>query len=374
MTGPASPPVAGGQASQALGNTGGPGIGLGGPGLGGPGLGGPGLGGPGLGGPGLGGPSLGGPGLGGPGLGGPGLGGPGLGGPGLGGPGLGGPGLSGLGSDAGGTGGGIQLPTMNLFGGGGGGGGGGGAWNTPSTIQQLQATAVQNPKLDSLCPGKNRRSTDIGAECWAAVWANGGCNAENVPKYEDWHRAQTLEVLVADVVQWANLPDDRHKQGCYGSAGPPVNEPAPPQPAGARGLGGAGGLGGGLGALGGGVGGGRGGMGGLGGGVGGSPQLGQQQQQQQMPPEVVQKIEASLQSPELPNLCPGKTRQSTNVGEECWKKIWGHVGCRETSAPPYEQWHQTQSLEVLVADAAQWASLPSEKHREACYGSSSAEL
>merc|ERR1719229_704906 len=117
-----------------------------------------------------------------------------------------------------------------------------GGSQTPSNIQQMQQEAVRDAKIDSLCPGKTRQSTDIGAECWATVWTNGGCKASNVPQYEQWHQTQSLEVLVADVVQWANLPDERHKQGCYGDAGPPANEPPPPQNTG-LGLGGMGGPG-----------------------------------------------------------------------------------------------------------------------------------
>lgn len=95
--------------------------------------------------------------------------------------------------------------------------GGGAAPN----IAQLQAQAVQDPRLDQLCPGKARSSTDVGRECWKKIWEMGGCKAENAPEYEHWHQIQSLEVLMADVVQWAHLPDERHRQACYGSAGPP---------------------------------------------------------------------------------------------------------------------------------------------------------
>merc|ERR1740121_2419261 len=94
----------------------------------------------------------------------------------------------------------------------------------------------------------------------------------------------------------------------------------------------------------------------------------QQPQAPALPPDVMQKIESAMQDPAFPNLCPGQNRQATGVGEACWRKIWAHVGCLEATTPPYEQWHNTQSLEILVADAAQWASLPSEKHRTTCYG------
>merc|ERR1719183_156376 len=106
-------------------------------------------------------------------------------------------------------------------------GGLGGGSQTPQDIQQMQAKAVQDPQLDALCPGKARQSTNVGAECWTKIWVLAGCRAENVPQYEHWHQLQSLEVLMADAVQWANLPDERHRQGCYGSLGPPQNEPPP---------------------------------------------------------------------------------------------------------------------------------------------------
>jgi hypothetical protein len=245
------------------------------------------------------------------------------------------------------------LPTLNLLGG----TSMGQASATPQHIQQLQAQAVQSPALDTLCPGKQRSSTNIGEECWSKIWTAGGCKAANVPKYEDWHQTQSLEILVGDVVQWAYLPDDRHKQGCHGDNGPPRNEPAPP-------MGPQGGLappGLGMAPQGGGP------LSGPGGmqtplGLGAAPQG------PAPSPEVTQKIMSALQSPDLANLCSGVGRSSSAVGEACWKNIWRHVGCLESTAPPYEEWHNTQSFEVLVADAAQWASLPSAKHRETCYG------
>lgn len=268
-----------------------------------------------------------------------------------------------------------KLPTLNLLGGAMGGASPGlqQAGQTPQDIQQMQVQAIRDPRLDSVCPGKQRQSRDVGKECWATIWTEGGCKRENVPEYEQWHQTQSMEVLVADVVQWANLPDTRHKQGCYGDAGPPVNEPPPPSsPGGGMGMVGMGGMGG-MG-LGGGAGLG-GSFGGLGGG-GGRAGMGSQPEPQgpPPPPEVMQRVQSALESPALASLCPGVDRQSTAVGEPCWKKIWTHVGCLADTVPPYEQWHATQNFEILVADAAQWASLPSEKHKKACYGGGRAEL
>lgn len=254
------------------------------------------------------------------------------------------------------------LPTLNLLGGAMSQGSG-----TPQNIQQMQAQAVQSPTLDSMCPGKQRSSTNVGAECWAAIWTSGGCKAENLPKYEEWHQTQSLEILVGDVVQWANLPDERHKTGCYGDKGAPENLPAPPMPTRGMAAPGAmaapGGMGQGMTAPGQGM---ASPLGGLG---GGSPLgLGAAPQGPAPPPEVSQKIMSVMQSPDLANICPGVGRQATAVGEACWKNIWKHVGCLESTTPGYEEWHNAQSFEVLVADAAQWASLPSPKHRQTCFG------
>merc|ERR1740129_364988 len=92
--------------------------------------------------------------------------------------GAGGP-LGGAGGPLGSAPGGGALPTMNLLGGGLAGGGS----QTPQYIQQMQAEAVRDPALDTLCPGKTRQTTDIGAECWVTIWVHGGCKAANVPAY-----------------------------------------------------------------------------------------------------------------------------------------------------------------------------------------------
>jgi len=114
---------------------------------------------------------------------------------------------------------------LDLFGaqplqGGGNGVGAGGA----DDIAAIQERAIQDPRLDALCPGISRSSTEIGAACWGRLWQLAGCKAENVPRYEHWHQAQSLSALTADVVLWANLPDDQHRQGCYGSGGPLASE------------------------------------------------------------------------------------------------------------------------------------------------------
>mmetsp|Transcript_73930 Transcript_73930/g.175957 ORF Transcript_73930/g.175957 Transcript_73930/m.175957 type:complete len:324 (+) Transcript_73930:76-1047(+) len=261
-----------------------------------------------------------------------------------------------------------ELPTLNLLGGGLRTGGAGSPLGslgatpesaTPSEVQQLQAAAVQSPELDTLCPGKQRRSTDVGEECWLKIWTAGGCKAANAPSYEAWHQVQSLEVLVADVVQWANLPDERHKAGCYGSDGPPANLPVPPAvPAGA-------------------------GLPPLNrqppamptlGGMSGLPQAAAQGGQTGPPPDpaVADAVQATLENPSLGKVCPGVSPQGTGVGESCWKALWKHVGCLEQNTPAYEAWHSAQTFQILAADAATWASSPSERHRAACYGAEGA--
>jgi len=224
-----------------------------------------------------------------------------------------------LGALGGGQGG---LPTLNLL---------GGASQTPSNIAQLQDRKLQDPKIDSICPGVDRRATDVGPECWQAIWVDGGCKAENAPDYVPWHRAQTLEVLVADVVQWANLPDERHQQGCRGDAGQPPAEPTSLTPT--------------AGAV-----------------------------DQSLPADIEQKVRSVLDSDELTTMCPGVGRQATNVGEECWRQLWIHMGCLEATVPEYGQWHSSQSLEVLVVDVAQWAGLPGEKYTTTCFGADTAAI
>ncbi|CAD7947070.1 unnamed protein product [Amoebophrya sp. A25] len=70
--------------------------------------------------------------------------------------------------------------------------------------------------------------------------------------------------------------------------------------------------------------------------------------------------------------CARLTAESTNVGRECWAQVWIEAGCLADSVPPYEQWHASQSLQILRVDAQQWASLPDPKHRRQCYGADAA--
>ena len=97
------------------------------------------------------------------------------------------------------------------------------------------------------------------------------------------------------------------------------------------------------------------------------------QQQQQMAqggpePAVAEALQKMMQDPKVQGMCGAQIQgNTTGVGEECWRKIWAYVGCT-SQAPPYMTWHNSQSYEILLADAVQWANMPSEKHRLTCYG------
>lgn len=64
------------------------------------------------------------------------------------------------------------------------------------------------------------------------------------------------------------------------------------------------------------------------------------------------------------------SRSSTAPGESCWKKLWSeYAGCKPENLPPYETWHNSQSVEVLAIDAVTWANTKgSERHEKGCYG------
>merc|ERR1719453_2587060 len=73
----------------------------------------------------------------------------------------------------------------------------------------------QLPETGEPCAGRGMESTDVGAACWANLWAL-RCK-EPAPAYSAWHAAQTLTVLNEDVAQWATLPDAKHRTGCHGA-------------------------------------------------------------------------------------------------------------------------------------------------------------
>merc|ERR1712194_287195 len=92
----------------------------------------------------------------------------------------------------------------------------------PSPADQMQlaiAEALKTlvPALVTACQVPNgAQSVDIGAGCWAQIWAAVGCETARTPAYEQWHAGQSLEVLTADAAMWAALPDEKHRMGCYG--------------------------------------------------------------------------------------------------------------------------------------------------------------
>merc|ERR1719313_1724107 len=73
----------------------------------------------------------------------------------------------------------------------------------------------QVPESGEPCAGRGQDSTDVGAACWATIWAT-RCK-EPAPAYSAWHAAQSLVVLSEDVAQWATLPDAKHRAGCHGA-------------------------------------------------------------------------------------------------------------------------------------------------------------
>merc|ERR1719313_95656 len=86
----------------------------------------------------------------------------------------------------------------------------------------------QFPESGEACAGRGVDSTDVGAGCWATLWAR-RCK-EPAPAYSAWHAAQTLTVLNEDVAQWATLPDAKHRNGCHGAATAAPAPAAPPGP------------------------------------------------------------------------------------------------------------------------------------------------
>ncbi|CAD7958055.1 unnamed protein product [Amoebophrya sp. A120] len=95
-------------------------------------------------------------------------------------------------------------------------------------LQKMMNEMMQSPDLDGkVCAGVPRKQTNVGKECWENIWAFVGCKKENSPQYEQWHAAQSLEILAIDALQWAHLDDPKHKDACYGNNGPPA--PQAPQ-------------------------------------------------------------------------------------------------------------------------------------------------
>merc|ERR1719313_1417025 len=82
----------------------------------------------------------------------------------------------------------------------------------------------QFPESGEACAGRGQDSTDVGAACWATLWAL-RCK-EPALAYSAWHAAQSLTVLTEDVAQWATLPDAKHRRGCHGVVDPGLESAA----------------------------------------------------------------------------------------------------------------------------------------------------
>lgn len=65
--------------------------------------------------------------------------------------------------------------------------------------------------------------------------------------------------------------------------------------------------------------------------------------------------------------CKDYTKDSTNISQECYAKIWKDQGC--STQPPSTDIN-SQTLDGLVNDSYLWATLTDEEHRKGCYGDS----
>ena len=70
--------------------------------------------------------------------------------------------------------------------------------------------------------------------------------------------------------------------------------------------------------------------------------------------------------PETSNPCSIYQNNSTNISQACFDKIWADQGC----LVPSPGWAKNQTLDYLVKDSFQWASIDDKFHRKICYGDS----
>ena len=69
------------------------------------------------------------------------------------------------------------------------------------------------------------------------------------------------------------------------------------------------------------------------------------------------------------NPCSKYTKDSKGISQDCYRKIWKDQGC--ITSPDWALgWAQGQTLENLVYDSYQWATLTDENHRKGCYENS----
>ena len=69
------------------------------------------------------------------------------------------------------------------------------------------------------------------------------------------------------------------------------------------------------------------------------------------------------------NPCSKYTKDSKGISQACYRKIWKDQGC--ITSPDWAlNWAQGQTLENLVYDSYQWATLTDDNHRKGCYGNS----
>jgi len=79
---------------------------------------------------------------------------------------------------------------------------------------------------------------------------------------------------------------------------------------------------------------------------------------------------SSLQSVSS-NPCSNYKKDSTDISQACYEKIWADQGC--VTPQPINinsDWAKTQTLDGLVNDSYLWATMVDDTHRKGCYGDS----
>lgn len=71
------------------------------------------------------------------------------------------------------------------------------------------------------------------------------------------------------------------------------------------------------------------------------------------------------------NPCGNYQKDSTNISQACYDKIWSDQGCSTTGVVNAStDWAEAQTLDGLVNDSYLWATLTDDTHRKGCYGDS----
>jgi hypothetical protein len=71
------------------------------------------------------------------------------------------------------------------------------------------------------------------------------------------------------------------------------------------------------------------------------------------------------------NPCSTYQKDSSNISQACYEKIWADQGCSTTGVVnATTDWAKSQTLDGLVNDSYLWATLTDDTHRKGCYGDS----